>query len=219
MTNPSCVVQKDYMVKPKPGLLKGDLNQDLLDQFLTSKEVSVDCEMMGLNPFRDRLCLVQVAMENGPIVLIQVHEESGAPLLKQLLESETIQKIFHYARMDTLFLELRLDIHVHNIFCTKLASRLVRTYTDKHSLKELVREISGVNLEKSQQSSDWGSEKLSREQIEYAAGDVIYLFEIKRTLTNMLERENRMELATKILDFMETRRELDRLGFEDIFAF
>ena len=123
----------------KAVLVKGDLPESMVQELSQCEELGVDCEMMGLNPFRDRLCLVQIGAENGPSALLQVDEKSGAPGLKSLLEDEKVRKIFHYARMDCLFLKVRLNIEACNIYCTKLSSRLVRTYTDKHGLKELVR--------------------------------------------------------------------------------
>ncbi|MCB1322998.1 MAG: ribonuclease D [Leptospiraceae bacterium] len=169
--------------------------------------------MMGLNPNRDRLCIVQIMVEKGPCVLVQVDESAGAPEMRALFENPDIIKIFHYARTDLLFLKMRLGIDTRNVYCTKIASRLARTYTDRHGLKELVREIIGESMDKSLQSSDWGREKLTEEQVTYAAYDVAYLFQIKRELEKMLVREQRRELATRLFDFLPVRLELDRHGF------
>lgn len=203
----------------KPTVVQGDLTEELATALSTAPELAIDCEMMGLNPFRDRLCLVQIAADGGPSAIVQVDEKAGAPRLKSILESESSVKIFHYARMDSLFLRLRLNIEVHNAFCTKIASRLARTYTDRHSLKDLVREFTGENMDKTLQSSDWGKEKLTGEQIAYAEGDVKHLFRIRRELIDILVRENRYEMARKVLEFLPVRLQLDVLGYEDIFSF
>ncbi len=205
------------MVKPR--VVRGDIAEDLAGEFFSGRDVAVDCEMMGLNPYRDRLCLVQLRVEGGPSLIIQVDEEKEAPRLKELMESESINKIFHFARMDMLFLRIRLGIRTKNVFCTKLSSRLARTYTDRHGLRDLVREFTGDTLDKSNQSSDWGKEKLSDDQIYYAENDVKYLFKLKSELSAILEREGRMELARQANAFLPVRLEMDRLGYGDVFEF
>ena len=201
----------------EPRIVQEDLTKDLKNELASHPELGIDCEMMGLNPIRDRLCVVQVAAEKGPCVLLQVGKAKEAPRLRELMENESITKIFHFARMDTFFLFCRLGIDVRNIYCTKIASRLARTYSERHGLRELVREFLGENLEKVYQSSDWGAEKLSPEQVRYAAGDVIYLFEIRRRLSAILIREGRKELYDKVVRFLPTQRQLDQMGYQHIF--
>lgn len=202
----------------RPIILQGDLNEEIAGAFGGASELGVDCEMMGLNSFRDRLCVVQVGVERGDIVLVQVDEAAGAPGLKALFENPDIVKIFHFARTDIVFLKHRLGIDVRNVYCTKIASRLARTYTDRHGLKEVARELAGELMDKSSQSSDWGQSELSEDQIYYAADDVRHLFEIKRRLMTMLEREGRADLAQRCFDALPVRRDLDIAGFDfDIF--
>ncbi len=200
-------------------VLKNDLTSDILEEFNAAKEVAVDCEMMGLNPYRDRLCLVQIASENGTCAIIQINEKEPPTNLKIILEKPEILKIFHYARSDLLFLKLRLNINVQNIYCTKIASKIARTYTDKHGLKEIVKEFIGDSLDKSITSTDWGNPDLTDEQLIYAQNDVVYLFHIKRILNDMLIRENRYDIFNKALGFLPIRVELDSLGYtDDIFS-
>ncbi len=202
-----------------PRLVHPDLPDDLFTQFSNAGEIAVDCEMMGLNPNRDRLCLVQLYAEGNPSVIVKIDENQTPVNLKTLMENKEILKVFHYAPIDTLFLDVRLGIKVANIFCTKIASKLARTYTERHGLKELVREFTGEVMDKTNQSSDWGQKELSPDQLKYAANDVVYLFQIKRKLEVMIQREGRSELADRIFKFLETRRELDRLGYGDIYEF
>jgi ribonuclease D len=200
-------------------LVKQDIPNDLYEEFLSASELAVDCEMMGLNPYRDRLCLIQVAKEHGSCALVQIDESHPPLLLKQLLENEKILKIFHYARADCTFLQLRLQIHVKNIYCTKVASRIARTYTDRHGLKELVKEFTGDNLDKSITTTDWGRPDLTDDQMLYAQGDVIYLFHLRRVLDSMLQREKRDDILAKALRFLPDRIEMDIRGFgDDIFS-
>lgn len=200
-------------------VLKQDLNEEIYNEFVSQKELAIDCEMMGLNPYRDRLCLVQIASENGTCAIIQIDEKQPPEKLKKILENENIQKIFHFARSDMLFLKMRLNIEVKNIYCTKIASKIARTYTDKHGLKEIVKEFFGDNLDKTVTSTDWGNPNLTDEQLLYAQNDVIYLFQIKRLLNEILIRENRYELYLKTLQFLPIRVELDLKGFsDDIFS-
>ena len=201
----------------KPRLVQTDLPEEILEDFLRRDELALDCEMMGLNPHRDRLCVLQIMAEQGPIALMQINEQLEYPNLRRVLESTEIEKIFHFARMDCLFLLKRLGIRVNKVFCTKIASKLARTYTDRHGLKELAREICGVTMDKTNQSSDWGREKLTDDQLYYAEGDIKYLFTIKSTLIEMLKREDRYELALDTLACLPNRIELDARGFGEVF--
>jgi ribonuclease D len=183
--------------------------------------VAVDTEAMGLNPRRDKLCLVQLSAGDGNAHLVQVDRTTfDAPRLKQLLEDENVTKIFHYARFDVAMLKQYLGARVRTLYCTKIASKLARTYTDKHGLKDIVKEMLGIDLSKQQQSSDWGSPILSDAQKQYAALDVIYLHEIKARFDQILQREGRMELARACFEFVPVRAELDLAGWteEDVFA-
>ena len=182
-------------------------------------EAAIDTEMTGLSLSRDRLCVAQVADGAGKIYVIKLAPPYRCPNLKKLLADPGICKIFHFARADIGMIRKCLGIEVANVFCTKIASRLVRTYTDKHSLKTLVKEFFGIDLNKDEQTSDW-SAKLSKKQVEYAAGDVAYLHGLKNMLTGMLEREGRLALAQKCFGFLNVRAELDLDGWpdEDIFA-
>lgn len=200
-------------------VLKKDLTEEIFNEYQSKKEIAIDCEMMGLNPYRDRLCLIQIASEKGTCAIVQIDEKEPPNFLKKILENDSIEKIFHYARSDMLFLKVRLNINVKNIYCTKIASKIARTYTDKHGLKELVKEFFGDTLDKTITSTDWGNPNLTDEQLLYAQNDVIYLFQIKRILNEMLIRENRYDLFLKALEFLPTRVELDSRGFtEDIYT-
>ncbi len=183
--------------------------------------VAIDTETLGLNPHRDRLCLVQLSAGDGNAHLVRVAQgPAEAPKLKALLADPAVTKIFHFARFDLAVLSHRLGVMPAPVYCTKIASKLVRTYTDRHGLKDLCRELLGVELSKEQQSSDWGSAKLSPEQQTYAASDVLYLHKLKAALDGMLEREGRMDLATACCRFLPTRVRLDLGGWpeDDIFA-
>lgn len=199
--------------------LDGDLTQEAKDELEKSGSVAVDCEMMGLNPRRDRLCLVQMKTERGLPLVLRVQEDRGAPLLKEVFENPSVEKIFHYARIDTLFLKMRLGIDTKNVYCTKIASKLARTYTDRHGLKDLVREFTGESMDKSQQSSDWGSPDLSKEQVRYAAEDVRFLFPIQKKLDAILQREGRIDLSRKAFEHLTLLRELDENELTGIFEF
>lgn len=201
---------------PKARLIVEDLPSDSLASFTKAGEVFMDCEMMGLDPRRDRLCVVQMAAGEDRL-LLQIKESQPYPNLRTLMEDSSVTKVFHFARMDCLFLQARLGITVSNIFCTKVASRLARTYTDRHGLRELVREICQETMDKTNQSSDWGRETLTDDQIYYAEGDVKYMAQIKDTLVAMLKREQRFELAMQCMAFLPTQVQLDRLGFVQIF--
>jgi ribonuclease D len=183
--------------------------------------VAVDTETMGLKARRDRLCLVQLSAGDGDAHLVQFDLAGfDAPRLKAMLEDRNIVKIFHYARFDVAMLKAYLGADVGPLFCTKVASRLVRTYTDRHGLKDLVREMLGIDVSKQQQSSDWGTPMLSDAQKQYAAQDVIYLHELKARLDQMLRREGREALARACFAFLGVRAALDLEGWadEDIFA-
>ena len=195
-----------------------DLSDEILAQFRDAKAIAVDTETMGLLVHRDRLCLVQLCDDRGRVAVVRIAKgQTDAPNLKQLLEAD-IEKIFHFARFDLATLRHHLDIHVAPIFCTKIASKLVRTYTNRHSLKELVQELELVELDKSAQSSDWGNAtNLSEEQLRYAANDVRYLFSLRQKLTEMLKREERWELAQACFHTLPTIVTLDLLQFKDLF--
>jgi ribonuclease D len=186
--------------------------------------VAVDTETMGLNPVRDRLCLVQLSQGDGICHLVQVPKPApgqrvSAPNLKALLEDHAILKLFHFARFDLTALKVNLDIDCAPVYCTKIAAKLVRTFTDRHGLKDLCRELLGVDLSKQQQTSDWGAETLTPEQLKYAAADVLYLHQLKDKLDPILDREGRRALAEGCFDFLPARAALDRLGWDqpDIF--
>ena len=183
--------------------------------------VAVDTETMGLNPHRDRLCVVQLSPGDGNVDVVRIAAGQGdAPNLRRLLSDPAVLKIFHFARFDVAALRHGLAITVSPLWCTKIASRLVRTYTDRHGLRDLARELLGIDLSKQQQSSDWGAASLSDAQIEYAASDVLHLHAIKAALEERLRRENRLDLAQACFGFLPTRAELDLNGWaeEDIFA-
>jgi len=175
---------------------------------------------MGLNLHRDKLCVLQLSNGNGNAYLVQfINKNYAAPNLKKLLLDKNRCKIFHFARFDLASIKQYLQIDIENIFCTKIASKLVRTYTEAHGLKELCRELLGVQLSKQQQSSYWGSVELTKEQQEYAARDVLYLHQLRSILTNMLIQEGRIDIANKIFHFLPTRSSLDLLGWDEIDIF
>lgn len=194
---------------------------DLPDGLDLGKVVAIDSETMGLNPHRDRLCVVQLSAGDGDAHLVKFDGENyEAPNLKKLLADPSVLKLFHFGRFDIAVMDIYLGVRCAPVYCTKIASKLVRTYTDRHGLKDLVRELVGVNLDKQQQSSDWGSADLSDEQITYAASDVLYLHKAKEELDRRLAREGRTELAQACFEFLPTRATLDLSGWEetDIFA-
>jgi ribonuclease D len=183
--------------------------------------VAVDTETLGLLPRRDKLCVVQLSSGDGNAHIVQLDRSSyDAPRLKALLTNPDVVKIFHFARFDVATLKFYLGIDVAPVYCTKIASKLVRTYTDKHGLKDLIRELLGIEINKTQQSSDWGAHVLSDAQKQYAAQDVLYLHELKSRLDQMLEREGRTELARRCFDFVPVRAALDLGGWteDDVFA-
>ena len=183
--------------------------------------VAVDTETLGLSLTRDMLCVVQLSSGDGNAHVVQMDRSSyDCPNLKALLSDPKIEKILHFARFDVAMVENYLGVTLAPVFCTKIASKLCRTYTDRHGLKDVTRELLGINMDKQQQSSDWGAEELSPAQLDYAASDVLHLHALRDRLTAMLVRENRMELAKACFDFLPTRARLDLAGWPetDIFA-
>jgi ribonuclease D len=194
---------------------------DLPDLSRYTDSVAIDTETMGLNPHRDRLCVVQLSNGDGSADVVQIPlGHTDAPNLKKLLADPKVVKIFHFARFDLAALYNALGVMPSPVYCTKIASRLCRTYTDRHGLKDLVRELMNVDLSKQQQSSDWGAQNLSDAQVSYAASDVLHLHGLRERLNVMLAREKRTELAQACFDFLPTRAKLDLAGWEneDIFA-
>lgn len=205
------------MATPTIKLHKGDLPAGL--KF--PRGVAIDTETLGLNPHRDRLCLVQLSAGDGIANLVQFDGETyTAPRLKALLKDPKILKIFHFARFDVAVLEKYLGVETAPVYCTKIASKLVRTYTDRHGLKDLCSELLGVELSKQQQSSDWGAKDLSESQLAYAASDVLHLHKLKAKLDEMLVREDRVAFADAAFTFLASRARLDLAGFgeTDIFS-
>ncbi|MEC4984974.1 MAG: ribonuclease D [Oscillatoria sp. PMC 1068.18] len=196
-----------------------DLDDTTLSRYLEAEALAVDTETMGLNPLRDRLCLIQLCDPTGYVTAIRVAKgQTSAPNLHKLMEAENITKVFHFARFDLAQLQHTFGILTTPVFCTKIASKLARTYTSSHGLKSLVQELTAVELDKSSQSSDWGNAaNLSEAQLSYAANDVRYLLEIREKLTAMLQREERWELAQKCMQSLPIFVELDLLQFKDIF--
>lgn len=179
--------------------------------------VAIDTETLGLRPHRDRLCLVQLSAGDGTAHLVQFDgRDYASPRLKALLTDPKVLKIFHFARFDIAVLEKYLGVMTAPVYCTKIVSKLVRTYTDRHGLKDLSAELAGIDMSKQQQSSDWAAAELSREQIAYAASDVLHLHAIKAKLDMMLDRAGRRELAQACFAYLPTRARLDLAGFEDI---
>ena len=195
-----------------------DLSNEILSQYLQGEAIAVDTETMGLLPIRDRLCLVQLCNPQGQVTAIRIAKgQTDAPNLKQLMEAATVEKVFHYARFDVAMLRYHLGIHVTPIFCTKIASKLARTYAPRHGLKELVQELEKVELDKSAQSSDWGNPvNLSDEQLRYAANDVRYLLSVQKKLIEMLKREERWQLAKDCFQCLPVLVSLDLLQYKDV---
>ena len=194
---------------------------DLPDDLDLGAVFAIDTETMGLDPHRDRLCLVQLSAGDDVCHLVQIPQgHRDAPNVKALIESPDVLKLFHYARFDVGMLRQHLDADCRPVYCTKIASRLTRTYTDRHGLKDICKELLGIDLSKQQQSSDWGADKLSKAQMEYAASDVLYLHKLKDRLDEMLAREGRTHIAHAAFDFLPTRAELDVAGWpdQDIFS-
>jgi len=204
------------MTSPRIKLHKGDLPGGL--SFGSS--VAIDTETLGLRPYRDRLCLVQLSAGNNEAHLVQLDgKDWSAPNLKALLADPAVLKIFHYGRFDIGVLKHWLGVDTTPVWCTKIASKLARTYTDRHGLKDLCSELIGVELSKQQQSSDWASAELSQQQLAYAASDVLYLHAIKARLEAMLVRSGRLEMAEAAFGYLARRVELDLAGFEDMDVF
>ncbi|QHQ36851.1 ribonuclease D [Algicella marina] len=196
---------------------KGDLPDDLD----LGKTVAIDCETMGLVPGRDRLCVVQLSGGNGDAHVVQIaQDQTEAPNLCRLLADPEVLKLFHFGRFDIAAMRQRFGVLAAPVYCTKIASKLVRTYTDRHGLKYLLSELLNIDISKQQQSSDWGAETLTDAQVAYAASDVLYLHQLKAELDRMLAREGRTELATECFTFLPFRAELDLQGWPevDIFA-
>jgi ribonuclease D len=194
---------------------------DLPDISRYTHSVAIDTETLGLNPHRDRLCVVQLSNGDGSADVVQIPAgHTDAPNLKKLLADPKVTKIFHFARFDIAVLYQAFGATTGPLYCTKIVSKLVRTYTDRHGLKDLVREVLGIEISKQQQSSDWGAQTLTDAQLTYAASDVLHLHALREKLDAMLLRENRTELAKACFDFLPTRAKLDLQGWEndDIFA-
>lgn len=194
---------------------------DLPDDFRPGDSVAIDTETLGLNPHRDRLCLVQISTGDGDADLVQIAQgQTEAPNLTRLLVDSKVTKIFHFARFDLAILQKTFGVRVGPVYCTKIASKLTRTYTDRHGLKDLVRELLGVEISKQQQSSDWGAANLSEAQLAYAASDVLHLHALRHKLDVLLARESRDKIAQECFAFLPARAELDLLGWPetDIFA-
>lgn len=204
------------MAKAPIHLHKGDLPAGL--DF--GKSVAVDTETLGLNVNRDRLCLIQLSAGDGSAHLVQFDGVYDAPRLKALLTEKNVLKIFHFARFDIAVLQKYLGVETAPLYCTKIVSKLVRTYTDRHGLKDLAGELLGIEISKQQQSSDWGAKELSQQQLAYAASDVLHLHALKEKLDAMLERDNRREFAEAAFRFLPVRARLDLAGFgeDDIFS-
>lgn len=197
-------------------LYKGDLPDDLD----LGEIVAIDCETMGLIPYRDRLCVVQLSGGDGNAHLVQIsQDQTEAPNLTRLLANPKQLKLFHFGRFDIAVMEHRFGVRTAPVYCTKIASKMVRTYTDRHGLKNLLQELLSQDISKQQQSSDWGTDTLSKAQIDYAASDVLYLHKLKEELDVRLIREGRMELAQACFDFLPARAALDLSGWPEIDIF
>ena len=203
-------------------LFQNDLPLQSLKSF--KGDITIDTETLGLNIKRDRLCLIQLRNESNKKVYLIKFDKDISPTnsknIKSLLEDKSLTKIFHYARFDMAVLKENLNINVRNVFCTKIASKLTRTYSSKHGLKDLVKEILNIDLDKTEQTSDWSQKKLTKQQIQYAMNDVIYLSDLKKNLEAKLLEAKRLKTFKSIMNFLDTRVELDLMGWEntDIFA-
>jgi ribonuclease D len=205
------------MPSPTVRLHRGDLPPD----YDAGRAVAIDTETLGLNPHRDRLCVVQLSTGDGTADVVQIPQDGPEPVvLKRVLSDPGVLKIFHFARFDVAVLFKAFGVMPQPVYCTKIASKLARTYTDRHGLKDVVRELVGVDLSKQQQSSDWGAESLSQAQLDYAASDVLHLHAARERLDAMLAREDRTDLAAACFAFLPTRARLDLEGWPetDIFA-
>jgi ribonuclease D len=200
-------------------ILDEDLSADRLETYLTAQAIAVDTETMGLLPQRDRLCLIQLCDPDDRVTVVRIAKgQTIAPRLQTLLEAPHITKVFHFARFDIATLNYHLSIHTQPLFCTKVASKLARTYAPKHGLKDLVLEVTGVELDKTAQSSDWGNAAhLTETQLRYAANDVRYLLSARDRLIQMLAREERLELAERCFECLPTIVDLDLLQYQNLF--
>jgi ribonuclease D len=192
---------------------------DLPPGRFTGGSIAIDTETLGLNPYRDRLCLVQLSEGDGRAALVQFAGTHDAPELRRLLADESVLKIFHFGRFDMAVLKHNFGVMPRPVYCTKVASRLARTFTDRHGLKDLCKELLGIELSKQQQSSDWGAPELTQEQLNYAASDVLHLHALREKLDAMLRREGREGLARACFEFLPVRAELDLRGWSDIDPF
>ena len=201
------MVQKAKTIK----LYDGDIPKNLN----LGNSIAIDTETMGLNINNDRLCLIQMATKNGECHMIKFKKKYDAPNLKSILENKLILKIFHYARFDVAVIKKNLKIDCTPIYCTKIASKIARTFTDRHGLKDLCKNLLNIDINKQNQTSDWGNKELTKHQINYAANDVLYLHEIKNKLNNILQREGKKYLADACFKFLPTRAEFDLIGWQD----
>ena len=197
---------------------------DIPNDILFKESVAIDTETMGLKTLRDRLCLIQISAGNGDAHLIKIEKSIASPQLKyknlkKVLQNKNILKIFHFARFDLAALNFYVCKVEGNIWCTKIASKLSRTYTNKHGLSDLTKELLSIEISKEQQSSNWGNKIISQKQKKYASNDVLYLHNLKEKLEEILLQENRLELAEKVFSFLKVRVELDLSGFEDLDIF
>ncbi|BAQ60553.1 ribonuclease D related protein [Geminocystis sp. NIES-3708] len=200
-------------------MCEGDLPENIFNQYLQAECLAMDTETMGLVPQRDRLCLVQICDPQGFVTAIRITKgQTSAPNLTRLLESSKITKIFHYARFDVCQFKYTFNVETASIFCTKIASKIARTYTQSHGLKSLVQELEGVELDKKAQSSDWGNvNSLSAEQLSYAANDVRYLIPVRQKLITMLQREDRWELTKRCFEAISLFVDLDLMYYNNVF--
>lgn len=225
-TNVAATVNRAYLQKTGRWHERADManhlyQNDLPDGLDLGPIVAIDCETMGLNPHRDRLCLIQMSGGDGDCHLVQVAiGQTLAPNLVAMLENPNVLKLFHFGRFDIAALYHTFGATTSPVYCTKIASKLVRTFTDRHGLKNLLQELLNVDISKHQQQSDWGAETLTEAQLDYAASDVLYLHKLRDELNKRLERENRTEIAQSCFDFLPTRAKLDIAGWPelDIFA-
>jgi ribonuclease D len=204
-----------------PKLLQGDLDDEALEIYLSGREVAVDTETMGLHVVRDRLCVVQLCDRQGRAALVQIPRATGgpvrAPRLQRLLEAPEVLKVFHFARFDLAALHQHLAIAVSPIYCTRTASRIMRTYTDRHGLKDLALELLGIEMDKTARHTDWSSASLTPEQVRYAISDVTLLLPLMDRLEHMLDREQRRDLAHACLRAIPVFAQLDLLGYDNVF--
>lgn len=199
----------------KPELFQTDLPEDRLQHYLRKPIIAIDTETRGLVIPRDRLCLIQICDDEGVVSFVR-YTTSDAPNVKRLLTEQSVLKLFHFGRFDVAVMKYYLGVWTSPVWCTKIASKLVRTYTDRHSLKDLCREQLGLEMDKTDQTSDWARDDLSDSQLEYAANDVRVLLPLQIKMQALLEREGRMELAQKLFNFLPTACEMDLMGFKDI---